>query len=827
MIRVKNLQKYYNKGKKNEQHVLNDVSVEFGATGLVCILGESGSGKTTLLNTIGGIDTFSDGTIEIDGTTIKKYNPRVMEPIRNEHFDYVFQNYYLLQDYSVAYNIKLALNRYQMTEEEKDERVDYVLETLGISKYKKKIVSKLSGGQKQRVSIARALVKSPDVILADEPTGNLDEENTIRTMSILKNISKECLVILVSHEKRIAKFFADRIIEIRDGKIIRDEENQRSGTYQRSDDANIYLKEMEQSQLESDQALIKLYQDKEGMPEKINFTLAWKEDKLYIQNHMGCDVIIEGADSGVQILDEERPNMDLTEVENMEYSLPKMKSKGKAKLSAREIWRMTLENIHLMGKKQAFVIGIMLVTAVLLSVTMVEFINTVAVDESAVVGADTHSVSIRVSKTMNSRFGNNMWQAKEFLDKNLNDTSHGTPFFIPELKVYMTGSGYAQLGNLTQMLQNYSYTSSEYLQQEDLLYGRLPKKRDEVVIDKQLVERTEAQNGPVTSLHDGLESYVGMKLEVGGVDELLHVVGISDTKQSVLYSGQNILLGMNANGYRIASVAELQLEDTENYKNLKLENNEVLVRRGLYESMYRYNESSEPIIEEEIAAKGETFTLGDDDENEYKIVGTFSNDIPVDYVMSDIGCRNVRNLMIYESYGCIIYTDDKAATINYFKKAAKEYENAFDVTLTDLTKEQIKEYREKHSDNMGATNLITFVIVLISLVMVYFTIKSNASSRSEELTVYRLLGISRGSILKAYMLEMVLMTCYTSLPAVLITGGVIRFISSVPSLEMNLIFPWWSLFVLLAAIYAVHMFISILPVYGILSKPPATLAVKE
>jgi predicted lysophospholipase L1 biosynthesis ABC-type transport system permease subunit len=111
--------------------------------------------------------------------------------------------------------------------------------------------------------------------------------------------------------------------------------------------------------------------------------------------------------------------------------------------------------------------------------------------------------------------------------------------------------------------------------------------------------------------------------------------------------------------------------------------------------------------------------------------------------------------------------------------------------------------------------------------MVYFTIKSNAASRSEELTVYRLLGISRGSILKAYMLEMILMTCYTSLPAVMITGGVIRFVSGIPSLEISLIFPWWTMFVLLLAIYFIHMIISILPVYGILSKPPATLAVKD
>ena len=128
MIKITNLHKFYNKGRKNEQHVLNDINLELGNTGLVCILGESGSGKTTLLNTIGGIDTFSGGVIDIDGKTIKNYNPKVMEPIRNDHFDYVFQNYYLLQDYTVAYNIRLALNRYDISEEEKEERIDYVLD---------------------------------------------------------------------------------------------------------------------------------------------------------------------------------------------------------------------------------------------------------------------------------------------------------------------------------------------------------------------------------------------------------------------------------------------------------------------------------------------------------------------------------------------------------------------------------------------------------------------------------------------------------------------------------------------------------------------------
>ena len=290
MIKIEHLYKTYNPGKKNEEKVLKDVSLEFGRTGLVCLLGESGSGKTTLLNTIGGLDTFSGGTITIDQTTLKGYNPKVMEPIRNDRFDYIFQNYYLLGDHTVGYNVKLALNRFDISEEEKEERVEYVLDMLGMGKYKKKRVSKLSEGQQQRVSIARALVKSPDIILADEPTGNLDEENTLRTMSILKSISKECLVLLVTHERRIANFFADRIIEICDGQIISDEINHAAENYERGDDANIYLKEMECETLANDLANFRIYvedKDKAELEERtVGLSIAFRDGKLYIKNHM-------------------------------------------------------------------------------------------------------------------------------------------------------------------------------------------------------------------------------------------------------------------------------------------------------------------------------------------------------------------------------------------------------------------------------------------------------------------------------------------------------------------------------------------------------------
>ena len=221
MIRINNLDKYYNKGKKSEQCALNDVNLEFGNTGLVCILGESGSGKTTLLNAIGGLDDFSGGSIEINGTKLTGYSPKLTDAIRNEHFGYIFQNYYILKDYTVGYNVKLALNRYDLTEEEKNERVDYILDMLGILKYKKKVVSKLSGGQQQRIAITRAIVNEPKVLLLDEPLGALDLKLRKDMQYELIRMKKELGItfIYVTHDQEEALTMSDHIIVMNQGYI--------------------------------------------------------------------------------------------------------------------------------------------------------------------------------------------------------------------------------------------------------------------------------------------------------------------------------------------------------------------------------------------------------------------------------------------------------------------------------------------------------------------------------------------------------------------------------------------------------------------------------
>ena len=211
MIKIEKIDKYFNRFKRNQIHVINNTSLEFGDNGLVALLGPSGSGKTTLLNVIGGLDKVRKGKIYINGKKITQRLQFCIDKTRNLNIGYIFQDYKLVENLSVYDNVSLALKMVGIKDKKEiDKRVCYVLDKVGMLRYKKRPCSMLSGGERQRVGIARAIVKNPSIIIADEPTGNLDSKNSVEIMNIIKAISKEKLVVLVTHETNLAKFYADR-----------------------------------------------------------------------------------------------------------------------------------------------------------------------------------------------------------------------------------------------------------------------------------------------------------------------------------------------------------------------------------------------------------------------------------------------------------------------------------------------------------------------------------------------------------------------------------------------------------------------------------------
>ena len=225
MIEIKNIVKTYRPKKGGTVKALDNVSLKFPEKGLVFVLGKSGSGKSTLLNVMGGLDTADSGEIIIKGKSSNDFSTGDFDSYRNTYLGFIFQEYNILEDFNVGANIALALKL--QGEKATDDKINEILEEVGLSGYGRRKPNELSGGQKQRVAIARALVKNPEIIMADEPTGALDSNTGIQVFDTLKKLSRDKLVIVVSHDREFAEEYGDRVIELKDGAVISDIEKHR------------------------------------------------------------------------------------------------------------------------------------------------------------------------------------------------------------------------------------------------------------------------------------------------------------------------------------------------------------------------------------------------------------------------------------------------------------------------------------------------------------------------------------------------------------------------------------------------------------------------
>ena len=221
MLQIKNIYKEYKTGNLI-QKALDDVSLNLRDNEFVAILGPSGSGKTTLLNIIGGLDRYDEGDLIINGISTKKYKDRDWDSYRNHTIGFVFQSYNLIPHQTILANVELALTISGVSKSKRKQKAIEALEKVGLGNHLHKKPNQLSGGQMQRVAIARALVNDPDIVLADEPTGALDSDTSIQVMELLKEVAKDRLVVMVTHNPELAETYATRIVKIKDGKMLSD-----------------------------------------------------------------------------------------------------------------------------------------------------------------------------------------------------------------------------------------------------------------------------------------------------------------------------------------------------------------------------------------------------------------------------------------------------------------------------------------------------------------------------------------------------------------------------------------------------------------------------
>ncbi|MGM9858633.1 MAG: ATP-binding cassette domain-containing protein [Bacilli bacterium] len=824
MIQIKKFNKYYNRHSPSEIHVINDTSLDLPNTGLVCILGESGSGKTTLMNSIGGLDDFDSGTLIIDNYEIKKYSQRKIDKVRNEKYGYIFQNYYLLQDRTVYYNIELALNMYDISPEQKEARILYVLKAVGMEKYRKRKVSQLSGGQQQRIAIARALAKTPSVIFADEPTGNLDEKNTIQIMNIIKKISKDCLVILVTHEKRIAEFYADRIIKIEDGKVIFDELSSFDGDYHFEDDNNIYLKDLNQSKLiKSDKLNIDLYQDENK--KDINLKVIIRHGHVYLSsNDKNLKVEYLSSTDEKKVIDDHKPVITKEDVDNFDYNLDRLKTKKEPKLTFKETLKLGFDNFKASKKKNIFMYISLIATSIISMLCTADVLSIINYDKTSVTSISKNVLKISTdSGSFMGTSSEKRTKTKELLTYLENDPNLDVeywPSYGVELSVEL--NEFIQLQEVDMNLSMGSICDINKISSKDLIAGRMPQYSNEIVVDKTVLNNAINDNTVASSFFSDCYGFLNTTLKNQFDNVRLKIVGISDTKDVTAYGRLTTALSCFGFFETFATLSELKSLYPGKYDDLVLNDGEMFVREDKYNRLGMFNDTI-------TLQNGLSFVVANNlfIKNEKPTLIPFSFIAP--YIITDNDAKKIAlENCSYLLRGYIYMNkNNRDEVINKIKELNK-LSNYSDVKfeVTDIYKNQLASYESQKQEKLLSVGIICAAVILVTIIVLYFTMKANAIRKIYDIGVYRSIGISKSSIYIAFIFELLLISCLTTLVGATLTYLVTTFISNIPLLGISIGVTPLSFLITVIVLFAINILIGIIPMIILLNMTPAKLTAK-
>ncbi|MDX9691993.1 MAG: ABC transporter ATP-binding protein, partial [Acholeplasmataceae bacterium] len=534
MIVVKHINKYFNKHKRSEIHVLDDISIEFPDKGLVVLKGNSGSGKTTFLNILGGLDDIHSGEITIDNQLIKGYNPKVWNKIRTNKIGYIFQNYYLIPTLTVFDNVAIVLKMIGMKDEQEiEQRVNYILKQVGIFNFRKRHANQLSGGQQQRVAIARALVKAPKIIIADEPTGNLDSSNTVEIMNIIKKISKERLVVLVTHEKSIADFYGDRIIEVSDGKIVDDYVNESPISYQVEEADTFYLKDFKHQEKNG---VVSFYTNDEHihLEKDIQVNLIYQNGRLLLDvNGSIKKVQFASKDSGIKLIDDHYKKQDNDSFMETNYQIDELNlDNERHHKETLYTFKNNIKNAIFNFIKMTKVKKVMLMGFLLSGM-----ITALA---ASIIGNRLFDYYLEVDELENYvEFKKQAFDMDFDEIASLNDNDPN--FWI---NPYNTKKIQISVPSIYTAPQTYDLEGEldliDHITADDLIFGRMPENIYEIVVDKRVYTNNDEPFSKLTRYGIwSADQLIGEKVFIRDVE--IEIVGISDVQAQRIFGDRTTL----------------------------------------------------------------------------------------------------------------------------------------------------------------------------------------------------------------------------------------------------------------------------------------------
>lgn len=809
MVKLEKVNKYFNRRKKNEIHVINNTSLELESKGLVALLGPSGCGKTTLLNVIGGLDKVNKGRVYVNGQRITGRRAGKIDNIRNLNIGYIFQNYNLIDNMTVFDNVAIALKMVGVRDKKEiEEKVNYVLEKVGMYRYRNRYADMLSGGERQRVGIARAIVKNPAIVIADEPTGNLDSRNTLEVMNIIRAISEDKLVILVTHEEELADFYASRIIRIKDGQIVSDKINDHASNLDYRIENKIYLKDIrDHKRLKTANYNIDFYNENNG---EVSLDIVVKNGNIYIQAK-NQDTRLEVIDdnSGIELIDDHYKQLTREESAEGSFDLEKLEHRGKRKYKSilnpftlikkgfRTVFEYNvLKKILLLG----FFISAMFITYSIsniygvLNVTDDEFIE---VDKSyiTVVGK---KIDVDTYET---------YENDEDFDYIMPGDSR--------ISLSMPMDDYYQTKDYTVNFSG-SLSAADKLDESDIVAGKLPENSSEIVMDKMLLEDVIKEQGTKAAGYAKPSDFLDETVKIPNMRDMT-IVGVTDRMSPCIYVDQSKFVNLLAN---VLNADDIEVTDSMEYSeaensglsviDYKLKKSEIELEKGEwpvddYEVIVNEKNSEDMKIGKEIKQKvnGKKLT----------VVGYYSDAYDSDFML--VNSNTVKYDLIRHSQNITVCPKDKAQALQAFKDAQ--------INAKDTYAESKKKYKDEIWSSVISSLILAGVMLVISFFEIFLIIRASFLSRVKEVGVYRAIGVKKGDIYKMFMGEILAVTTIASMPGFAFMAYILSKLSRMQWFEDMFYMDSMVLVLCAVLIYGFNILFGLLPVFRTIRKTPAAI----
>lgn len=814
MIKLERVNKFFNRHKSNQIHVINNTTLDLPDTGIVTLLGPSGCGKTTLLNAIGGLDKVASGKIIVDGDVINRGFSGKKDNIRNAKIGYIFQNFNLLDDKTVFENVALVLRMIGIKDKKViEDRVNYCLESVGIYQYRHKTADALSGGQRQRVAIARAIAKNPKIIIADEPTGNLDSANTIEVMNIIKKISRDRLVVLVTHERKIAEFYSERIIEMKDGSIVSDRLNEGGDALDYQLENKIYLKDMAVNDtFESDGVKINLYSDQD---KQADIKVVIRGGNIYISTDGVYNIVDEAAN--IELIDDHYSAMDASIYEDNSFEYDKHMPPGfKAKYkSIYTPWNMLGRGFRSVHRFK------MLKKLLLVGFLFSSMFSFYAVSNSAGIvdinDADFMTTHKNYVTVTNPSHDSALLKKIAKMD--------GVSYVLPGNSMIQLPVPVGTLLQTRNAVANLtaSLTYAEQIDESALVAGKLPEGK-EVVVDRMVLDKflrsEESKTAGVTSI----EHFVGREVKIHGLQPYV-ISGISDTGSPAVYAPKDQCMFL-------LTYAEGGTADTMNYFDgwvdpSPLEDGSVLdynlapkafaLKKGEmpdedYECVvsYAHAEDEEYRIGKQVDAKMNGTKL--------TIVGYYTTDLDRDYIY--VTPETVRKDVISGKKVISVYAENPEAVADEL--------NSQELTAKINYDRDRSKYIRNRKESVKSSLIVAGLILLVSLIEMYLMLRSSFLSRIKEIGTLRAIGLKKKDVYRMFSGEIIAITLLTAVPGIAFMYYALGNISAISyDISNNYIVTPAIAGITFAIMLLFNMIAGLIPVWRTMRKTPAAILARN